>query len=175
MSVRWPYDQMFIDGSWTDSHSVGLTEVINPATEEVIGQVPEGDAKAATAAVEAARRAFDDGPWPRLTPRERAVVLRRFAAILDERHDQLKELVMAEAGSTGFLADIIQVRGTISIAEWVADSVEHGVTWTQVSPPVGGPNVLSGHATVREPVGVVAAITPFNFPFFLNIVKVLPA
>ncbi|MEA2351486.1 MAG: aldehyde dehydrogenase, partial [Thermoleophilaceae bacterium] len=175
MSGRWQYDEMFIDGAWTDALSTGVTDVVNPATEEVIGSAPDGDTKAACAAIEAARRAFDNGPWPRMTPRERAAVLRRFVSILDERHDALKELVIAESGSTGFLADIIQVRGTISIAEWVADSVEHGVKWTEVSAPIGGPKVMSGHATVREPVGVVAAITPFNFPFFLNIVKVVPA
>jgi acyl-CoA reductase-like NAD-dependent aldehyde dehydrogenase len=175
VTTTWHYDRMFIDGEWTDGPASGLIEVINPATEDVIGSVPNADVKAAHAAIEAARRAFDDGPWPRATPRERATVLKRFAALLDERHDALKELVIAEAGSTGFLADIIQVRGTISIAEWVAESVEHGVRWVESSPPVGGPTTMSGHAVVREPVGVVAAITPFNFPFFLNIVKVVPA
>ncbi|MCW2914503.1 MAG: aldehyde dehydrogenase [Actinomycetia bacterium] len=175
MGGHWKYDNMFIDGGWTQSDALGVIEVIDPATEEVIGSVPDADVKAADAAVEAARRAFDEGPWSRMSPRERGVMLRRFAAVLDERHDALKELVMAETGSTGFLADYIQVRGTIDIAQWVADAVEHAVQWTEVSPPVGGPIGMAGHAVVREPAGVVAAITPFNFPFFLNIVKVIPA
>jgi acyl-CoA reductase-like NAD-dependent aldehyde dehydrogenase len=166
---------MFIDGAWTADDIVGVIEVIDPATEKVIGSVPDAGVKATHAAIAAARRAFDDGPWPRKSPRERATVLRRFAAILDERHDLLKKLVMAESGSVGFLADIIQVRGTIDIAEWIAEAVELAVRWTEVSPPAGGPTGMAGHAVVREPVGVVAAITPFNFPFFLNIVKVLPA
>ena len=59
-----------------------------------------------------------------MSPRQRASVLRRFAEILDENHDRLKELVMAEAGSVGFLADMIQVRGTIDIAQWIAESME---------------------------------------------------
>jgi acyl-CoA reductase-like NAD-dependent aldehyde dehydrogenase len=70
---------------------------------------------------------------------------------------------------------MIQVRGTIDIAQWIAEAMEYAVAWTEVSPPSGGPTAMAGHAVVREPVGVVAAITPFNFPFFLNIVKVLPA
>jgi aldehyde dehydrogenase (NAD+) len=175
VSGRWDYDSMFIDGAWTTDDAVGVIEVIDPATEDVIGSVPDVGLKAAHSAIAAARRAFDDGPWPRKSPRERAAVLRRFATILDERHDMLKELVMAESGSVGFLADIIQVRGTIDIAQWIAEAMELGVQWTEVSPPAGGPSGMAGHAVVREPVGVVAAITPFNFPFFLNIVKVLPA
>lgn len=175
MSDRWDYDNMFIDGAWTADDTVGVIKVIDPATEEAIGSVPEAGLKATRAAIAAARRAFDDGPWPRTSPRDRAKVLRRFAAILDERHNFLKKLVMAESGSVGFLADIIQVRGTIDIAEWIAEAMELAVRWTEVSPPAGGPTGMAGHVVVREPVGVVAAITPFNFPFFLNIVKVLPA
>src|SRR5271170_7449404 len=129
---------MFIDGAWTADDVVGVIEVIDPATEEVIGSVPDAGLKATHAAIAAARRAFDYGPWPRTSPRERAAVLRRFAGILDERHDLLKKLVMAESGSVGFLADIIQVRGTIDIAEWIAEAMELAVRWTEVSPPAGG-------------------------------------
>jgi acyl-CoA reductase-like NAD-dependent aldehyde dehydrogenase len=166
---------MFIDGVWTPDYAQGAIEVIDPANEDVIGSVPDAGPEAAHAAIAAARRAFDDGPWPWTSPRQRAATLRRMAEILDERHDRLKELVMAESGSVGFLADIIQVRGTIDIAQWIAEAMEYCVQWTEVSPPSGGPRSMTGHAVVREPVGVVAAITPFNFPFFLNIVKVLPA
>jgi aldehyde dehydrogenase (NAD+) len=175
VSGRWDYDSMFIDGAWTSDDTTGVIDVIDPATEDSIGSVPDAGPKAAHAAIGAARRAFDDGPWPRKSPRQRAAVLRRLANILDERHDALKVLVMAETGSVGFLADMIQVRGTIDIAQWIAEAMEYSVAWTEVSPPSGGPTGMAGHAVVREPVGVVAAITPFNFPFFLNIVKVLPA
>ncbi|WP_084530344.1 aldehyde dehydrogenase family protein [Nocardia miyunensis] len=175
MGNQWSYDSMFIDGTWTSEGAEGVIEVIDPATEGIIGTVPDAGLKAADAAIQAARRAFDSGPWPRTSVRERAAVLRRFAAILDERHDALKELVVAESGSVGFLADMIQVRGTINIAQWIGEAMERAVQWTETSPPVGGPTGMAGYAVVREPVGVVAAITPFNFPFFLNIVKVLPA
>src|ERR1700727_2612220 len=111
MNARWYYDSMFIDGVWTPDNALGVIEVIDPANEDVIGSVPEADPKAAHAAIAAARRAFDDGPWPRTSPRQRAATLRRMAEILDERHDQLKELVMAESGSVRFLADSIEDRG----------------------------------------------------------------
>ena len=173
--ASWQHERLFIDGTWTASNASGAIEVIDPTTEEIIGSVPDADVKAADAAIKAARKAFDEGPWPRMSPRERGAALSRVAAILDERHDALKELIMAETGSTGFLCDFVQVRGTIDIATWVGESVEHVVRWTEVSAPVGGPNAMAGHAVVREPAGVVAAITPFNFPFFLNVVKVIPA
>ena len=174
MGARWDYESLFIDGAWTADDVVGVIEVVDPATEEVIGSAPDAGLKATDAAIRAARVAFDEGPWPRMSPKQRAAVLHRFAALLYERHDSLKELIVAESGSVDFLANLIQVRGTMDIAQWVADSTEHAVQWTEV-PPVGGPTTMSGHAVVREPVGVVAAITPFNFPFFLNIVKVVPA
>src|ERR1700724_264313 len=154
----WKHDRLFIGGDWMASHAAGRPAVIDPATENVIGSVPDCDAKTAEAAIKAARQAFDEGPWPRMSPRERGAALSRVAAILDERHDALKELVMAETGSTGFLCDFVQVRGTIDIATWVGEAVEHVVRWTEVSAPVGGPNAMAGHAVVREPAGAVAAI-----------------
>jgi acyl-CoA reductase-like NAD-dependent aldehyde dehydrogenase len=174
MTLTYNYDQ-FIDGAWTSGAAGASIDVINPATEESIGSVPQADVKDAHAAIEAARRAFDDGPWPWMTPRERAVVMKRFAEILDSRREHLKNLVIAEAGSTGMLADFIQVGGAIDIALSTADTVEHAVQWAEVSPPKATPLSVGGSALLREPVGVVAAITPFNFPFFLNIVKVFPA
>jgi aldehyde dehydrogenase (NAD+) len=175
VTTHWKYDSLFVDGAWVPSDVDDVTEVIDPATEDVIGSVPNTGLKVARTAIEAARRAFDEGPWPRMSPRQRATVLRRFADLLDERHDALKELIVAETGSVGFLCDFVQVRGTIDIAHWVAEATSHAVKWAEVAPPAGGPNAMSGHAVFREPAGVVAAITPFNFPFFLNVVKVFYA
>ena len=93
------YDSLFIGGEWVRPGSAARIDVTSASTEELIGSVPEADPKPAHAAIAAARRAFDDGPWPRTSPRQRAATLRRMAEILDERHDQLKELVMAESGS----------------------------------------------------------------------------
>ena len=174
MTTTYTYEQ-FIDGAWTAGAAEASIDVINPATEESIGSVPQAGVKDAKAAIEAARRAFDDGPWPWMTPRERAGVMKRFAEILDSRREHIKGLVIAEAGSTGMLADFIQVGGAIDIATSVAETVEHAVQWVEMSPPKGGPLTVGGSALLREPVGVVGAITPFNFPFFLNIVKVFPA
>jgi acyl-CoA reductase-like NAD-dependent aldehyde dehydrogenase len=170
--ARWEFQQ-FIDGSWTDGES--SIEVVNPATEEVIGTVAQATTKDATRAIEAARRAFDDGPWPYTKPAARAAVLIKMAEILESRAAELHDLVVAQTGSTGFITDAIQGFGSIGMYRSNAALAEHGMQWAEAGPPTAGPSGMSGNALVREPVGVVGAITPFNFPFMLNSVKVAPA
>ena len=75
--MTWNYE-LFIDGEWTSEGAEGSIDVIDPATEEVIGSVPEATTKTAVRAIEAARRAFDDGPWPYMKPSERAARLTRW-------------------------------------------------------------------------------------------------
>jgi acyl-CoA reductase-like NAD-dependent aldehyde dehydrogenase len=167
--------ELYIDGEWTSEGTDGVIEVINPATEEVIGSVPQGDAKVAQRAIEAARRAFDEGPWPWMKPAERAAKLIKMAEVLEARAPELRELIIAETGSTGFLADAIQGLGSVGMYRSNANLVEHNFPWAEVEPPSGGPNAMGGSGVFREPVGVVGAITAFNFPFMLNTVKVAPA
>jgi aldehyde dehydrogenase (NAD+) len=167
--------ELFIDGKWTPGKGDGVIDVIDPATEEWIGQVSEGGVDEATRAVAAARKAFDDGPWPYMEPRERSRILTRFADVLESRKADLNELLIAETGCLPWLADVVQVGGAIESVRYNAEAAVHEVRWTESAPPRGGPTVLTGEVIVREPVGVVAAITPFNFPFFLNLVKVVPA
>ncbi|MCZ7526537.1 MAG: aldehyde dehydrogenase family protein [Acidimicrobiia bacterium] len=164
-----------MDGEWTSDGAVGSLEVIDPATEDRIGTVPEASTKTAVTAIEAARRAFDEGPWPWMKPAERAARLVRMAEILESRAGDLRELIIAETGSTGFLTDAIQGAGSIGMFRSNAAIAEHSFGWVENDMPVGGPTGVSGNAIVREPVGVVAAITPFNFPFMLNVVKAAPA
>ena len=172
--MTWNYE-LFIDGKWTTEDADGSIEVLDPATEEVIGSVPQATTKTAVHAIEAARRAFDEGPWPWMKPSERAAALIRMAEILESRAGDLRELIIAETGSTGFLTDAIQGAGSIGMFRSNAAIAEHSFAWVENALPSGGPNGLGGSAILREPIGVVAAITPFNFPFMLNVVKVAPA
>ena len=82
--MTWNYE-LFIDGAWTSEGASGSIEVLDPATEEVIGSVPDASTKTAGRAIEAARRAFDDGPWPYMKPTERAARLIAMAEILEAR------------------------------------------------------------------------------------------
>ena len=174
MSAHWNFD-LFIDGEWTGGDGASQIEVINPATEDVIGVVPDASTKDAHRAVLAARRAFDDGPWPWMKPGERAAKLVRMAEVLEAKAGELRELIVAETGSAGFITDFIQAAGSIGMFRSNAAQAEHVVQWVESGAPSGGLTGMAGSAIVREPVGVVAAITPFNFPFMLNVVKVAPA
>jgi acyl-CoA reductase-like NAD-dependent aldehyde dehydrogenase len=167
--------ELYIDGQWTSEGTEGRTEVINPATEEVIGSVPEANGKVAVRAIEAARTAFDEGPWPWMKPAERAAKLVAMAEILERRAPELRELIVAQTGSAGFITDFIQGIGSVGMFRSNAAAIEHTFPWIEAGPPAGGPTGLGGNALVREPIGVVAAITPFNFPFMLNVVKSVPA
>lgn len=172
--MAWNY-QLFIDGAWTQGEGSAAITVIDPATEDVIGEVPEATVGDAERAILAARKAFDEGPWPYMKPAERGAVLKRMADTLQARHDELRKLIVAETGCAGFMTDVVQCGGAIGIGHYNAEQVQHLVTWVEAGPPTGGPNGMGGSALVREPVGVVGAITPFNFPFMLNMVKVFPA
>ncbi len=173
MSPRWQFD-LYIDGAWTSGDG-GQIDVIDPAPDEVIGVVPDASTKDAARAIEAARRAFDEGTWQWTKPSERAAALIRMAEALEAKANELRELIVAETGSAGFITDFIQAAGSIGMFRSNAALTEHVVEWVEAGVPTGGLTGMAGSAIVREPVGVVAAITPFNFPFMLNVVKVAPA
>jgi acyl-CoA reductase-like NAD-dependent aldehyde dehydrogenase len=168
--------ELYINGEWTSAGTDRVIEAINPANEELIGSVPEATPKVAQAAIEAARTAFDEGPWPWMKPSERAAKLIRMAEILESRDEELRRLIIDETGTTLMLADAIQGFGSIGMFRSNAAIVEHSFPWVENDLPNGAtPNGIGGSALLREPIGVVSAITPFNFPFMLNTVKVAPA
>ncbi|RSN68275.1 aldehyde dehydrogenase [Actinomadura sp. WAC 06369] len=163
------HDRFFIGGGWTAPAGTGTIEVISPHTEEVIGRVPEGTEADMDAAVAAARRAFDEGPWPRMTPAERAEILGRLSAIYAERQQGMAELVTAEMGSPiGF-----SIFGQAAIPQMVLQyytDLAVTYTWEDERPGMLGPVTVT-----REPVGVVAAIVPWNVPQFTLMLKLAPA
>ncbi|MDQ1491660.1 MAG: aldehyde dehydrogenase [Actinomycetota bacterium] len=171
-----PPARLFVDGRWRDG--AGLDEVPNPATGQLLGKAPVGAVPDAVDAVAAARRAFDEGPWPQLRPRDRAARLAAFADALQRRAPNLVSLVVAEAGSTIGAALSHQVTLPLQHLEWWVEQA--GRDRTEAVPPwvsvrSDGSSWLGSSVVRHPPVGVVAAVTPFNFPFFLNVWKVGPA
>ncbi|GII66816.1 betaine-aldehyde dehydrogenase [Sphaerisporangium krabiense] len=138
-----------------------------PATGARLADVPRATSPDVRAAVRAARAAFDDGPWPRLPARERAAVLRRVAGRLAAESARLAELEVRDTGSTIRKATRVDVAGAAAAFEWCAWWAESLGTR---EPPGPAPEYLHW-----RPVGVVAAITPWNFPLLLAASRVAPA
>jgi aldehyde dehydrogenase (NAD+) len=168
-ALTLPTGQLFYDGRWQQPAGAGVLSVVNPATEEVLGTVAAGDTSDAGAAIAAARAAFDDGPWPRLSGGERARAIRRFRDALATRVDAISALVIAEVGTTMAATRSHQVGLPIEHLEYWAEMAARP-DLKPVAPRAAGNWVIR-----REPVGVVAAITAYNFPFLLNVMKVGPA
>jgi aldehyde dehydrogenase (NAD+) len=166
--------KLYIDGSWTDSDGDSVLTVLNPATEEAIATVPEGTVSDVERAVTAARRAFDDGPWPGLSHRERAAALLRFADALQARTQDLVDLNVAEVGSVRAWAEFLQVGLPISGFREMAERVMAQYQFEKPMPPSLGATLAQG-VVRREPRGVAALISAYNAPTFLNLAKLGPA
>ena len=166
--------QLYIDGQWVDSEGQEFVDVVNPATEEVIGRVPQATQKDVVRAIEAARRAFDEGPWPRMTPQERSAVLLKMADVMERRLPEIIELNIKEAGSTRPLAESIQVGIPLQHFRDMAERVLLQFPFEEPLAPFVGQGIGQG-VVLREPIGVAGLISAYNFPFFLNIMKLGPA
>ena len=160
--------QMYIDGRWTGAASGQTYEVVDPASEEVIARVPKAGVADAEEAVQAARAAFDNGPWPKMKAVERAEVLDRAAALLRERGEDLARLESMQMGKLLEEArvDMLDAAHTFELyAGMVQD--QHGETLE-----VPGETMSM---VVREPVGVTAGITPWNYPMLMAAWKAAPS
>jgi aldehyde dehydrogenase (NAD+) len=179
-SVRTDF-RHYIAGSWVEPEGTETIDVVNPATEELVAQVPRATVGEAARAIEAARDAFDNGPWPRLPGAERARVLRQLVEGLRRHRDEIAETVIAQGGCTVAQTRAMQVDDAITLMNRYAElALRNPVETTSLdggplSSPVAGTSGVAGTMVVREPGGVVAAITPFNYPFLLNLQKLGPA
>ncbi len=161
--------RFFIDGRFVDAVDGGRFDSINPATGEVIASVAAANAKDVDAAVAAARRSFRDGSWSRMAPRDRMAVLYRFTQLIDEHAEQLAVLDTLDMGKP--IADMLEIDlpSVIETFRFMAeciDKIEGSVTNTES-------DVM--HFILREPLGVVGAISPWNYPLLMATWKVAPA
>src|SRR5918999_5709819 len=159
---------LYIGGRWVPPQEGERFDVVDPATGETIATAASATAPDVDAAVGAARRAFDEGPWPRTPERQRARMLQKAAEIIASRREELATLETRDCGKP--LAEAVD-----DIDE-VVFMYEYYAGWaTKITgeiPPVG-PDALS--LVVKEPVGVAAAITPWNYPLMMASQKVAPA
>jgi succinate-semialdehyde dehydrogenase/glutarate-semialdehyde dehydrogenase len=159
--------RMFIDGKWVEADSGRTLGVINPATEEVLADVAYGGRAEVSRAVSAAHRAL--GPWRKLTSWDRAKVLRKTGDLMRERADAIARTLTLEQGKplAEAKAEILHSADTF---EWFAEEGKRA--YGQIIP---NSQPAKRHLTLKHPVGVVGAISPWNFPITLQARKIAPA
>jgi acyl-CoA reductase-like NAD-dependent aldehyde dehydrogenase len=161
--------EVFIGGQWRPPASGETYATVNPATEEVSAHVARGDERDVDLAVQAARRAFDQGPWPRMTAAERARVLWKLADLIGANLDEMARLESVNTGKTLFDSGKVELPFAVEVFRYYAGWTTklHGETL----------NLRDGAFTftLRQPLGVVGAIVPWNFPFLLASWKIAPA
>lgn len=166
------HDKLYIDGTWVAPLKGGKADVINPATEEVIQQIALATADDVDIAVKAARRAFDQDGWPKLSGAERAQYLRAIAAGIRARQSEIARIEVLDNGKPFPEADwdIADAAGCFDFYAGLAEELDHNNVEVI---PLGDARFSS--KAVKEPLGVVGAIVPWNYPLLMASWKVAPA
>ncbi|OBB13383.1 aldehyde dehydrogenase [Mycobacteriaceae bacterium 1482268.1] len=163
-------DDLFIGGNWSSACTAQRIDVVSPHTEEPVARVAAAGPEDVDKAVAAARAAFDSGPWPRLDPADRIAAIRRLAELYGARRPEMAEVITSEIGAPISFAQRAQVALPWTMMTAFCNLAE-SYSWQEVRPGMYGADVRIR----REPVGVVAAIVPWNMPQFLIITKLIPA
>jgi len=167
--VQVKYTHLLIDGQFVNAASGKTFPTLDPRTGDVIANVSEGDAEDVDRAVKAARKAFDEGPWPKMTAYERSCIMYRIADLLEKHNDEIAALETWDNGKPYEQASLVEVPMVVRIFRYYAGWADkiHGLTV-----PADGPYHVQ---TLHEPIGVAGQIVPWNFPLLLFAWKVAPA
>lgn len=174
--LRRDTHRMLIDGRWVAAAEGRTLDVLNPANEQCIAHVPLAGAADVDAAVQAARRAFDGGPWSRLRPADRQRLLLRLADLLQTHAQAVAQVESLDNGKSAAIAEAVDVAMSIDYIRFMAGQATAiaGIT-RDASIPFAPPSAQFVTFTRREAVGVVAAIVPWNFPLLMAVMKLAPA
>ena len=168
-AIKTEYDKLFIGGQWVSPSTSEIIEVFSPATGEKVGQVPLAAKADVDAAFAAARKAFDEGPWPRKTPHERQAVLAKAVELIEARADEFKALLKLETGQPQTIVDMMQYGAAMSTLHFYASAADK-FAWKDIRDGAYGQTLV-----LKEPIGVVGAVVAWNVPFFLAANKLGPA
>ncbi|ORV13428.1 aldehyde dehydrogenase [Mycobacterium celatum] len=169
-SQKTEYDKLFIGGKWTEPSSTDVIEVHCPATGEYVGKVPLAAAADVDAAVAAARKAFDTGPWPSTPPAERAAVIANALKLMEERKELFTQILAGETGQPPTTIETMHWMSSIGALNFFAGPAVEQVKWKEIRTGGYGQSIV-----YREPIGVVGAIVAWNVPLFLAVNKLGPA
>jgi gamma-glutamyl-gamma-aminobutyraldehyde dehydrogenase len=161
--------RFFIDGEYCDAAAGGRFENINPATGETIAEMARGKEEDINRAVAAALKAYRSGVWSRMAPRDRMEVLFRYAELIEQNAEQLAVLETLDMGKP--IADVVSedIPAVVTTFRFMAECID------KVDGSVTNTDSGSVHMVLREPLGVVGAITPWNYPLLMATWKVAPA
>jgi phenylacetaldehyde dehydrogenase len=167
--------QLFINGQWSDAASGKTFETPDPATGETLARIAEGDAEDIDRAVKAARKAFEEGPWSRMTPSERGRIIWKIGDLILEHTDELAQLESLDNGKPYPIAQVADIPLSADLFHYMAGWATkiEGNTINISVPFMPGANFHS--YTLREPIGVVGQIIPWNFPLLMAAWKLGPA
>ena len=160
--------QAFVDGRYVEAASGATFDSINPATGKLLARVASGDAEDIDRAVKSARGAFNAGVWAQRTPAERKQILLRFAELIARHGDELALLETLDMGKPITDSLKVDIPGAVRCLRWYAEAIDK--VYDEVAPT--GPGALA--LITREPVGVVGAIVPWNFPLLMAAWKFAP-
>ncbi|CAN5641768.1 aldehyde dehydrogenase [soil metagenome] len=163
------HESLFIGGEWIAPAGTGTIDVISPSTQELVGTVPDGTNADVDAAVAAARTAFDEGPWPRMSPKERAEVLAATSGAITADMAGIAELIAHENGCPVSESLMVQVFAATLVADQFVGLADT-FAFTDMRAGMLGPSEVR-----RVPLGVAAGIVPWNVPLFLSMMKLAPA
>ena len=167
MSVTVSQHKNFVGGKWVDAVEGGTMEVLNPATGEVIAEVPSGSQADVDRAVEAAQKALPE--WLETTPQERSEALLKLAAAIDDNTEELAELESQNVGKPlGYARDEMPVS---------ADNLRFFAGAARVLEGKSAGEYMKGYTSMirREPLGIVGGIAPWNYPLMMAVWKIGPA
>jgi aldehyde dehydrogenase (NAD+) len=164
------HQRLFIGGEWVEPAGTGTIDVISPHSEELVGRVPEGTAADIDRAVGAARDAFDNGEWPRLSPEERIAAVQKFSEAYAAHIPDMAAVITEEMGSPITFSNLAQSPAPWMMLNTFLD-IAREYPWEERRQGVLGSDVI----VRREPVGVVGAIVPWNVPQFVTMSKLAPA
>jgi phenylacetaldehyde dehydrogenase len=164
--------QMLINGKWVNAASGKTFPTYNPATGDVLANVAEGDAEDINRAVAAARAAFDTGPWSKITPSERGKLIWKLADLIEKHAEEFAQLESLDNGKPLTIARVADIPGTIDMFRYMAGWATK-IEGNTISLSAHGAKFLA--YTLREPVGVVGQIIPWNFPLMMASWKLGPA
>ncbi len=159
------HNQLWIGGQWVSPASTRTIDVISPVTEQVIARVPEAGEEDIERAVQAARHAMDQGPWPRLSARERGQKVRALSEAIATRMQDFADIITREMGAPASFSLMGQVGAAIMVLDGFAEIADR-IELEEARPGLLGPTLVR-----RLPVGVAAGIIPWNVPLFISVMK----